>query len=69
MSKIIFKNKKNIIFIYFRVKNTLKNNHNQTFQTGKKKVHLQGNIFQNFYWSIIFAPLFLTENKNENEKD
>jgi hypothetical protein len=35
----------------------------------KKKVHLQGNIFQNFYWSIIFAPLFLTENKNENEKD
>jgi len=28
MSKIIFKNKKNIILIYFRVKNTLKNNHN-----------------------------------------
>jgi len=30
--KIIFKNKKNIILIYFRVKNNLKNNHNHTFK-------------------------------------
>jgi hypothetical protein len=28
ISKIIFKNKKNIILIYFRVKSTLKNNRN-----------------------------------------
>jgi hypothetical protein len=30
--KIIFKNKKNIILIYFRMKNTLKNNHNYTLK-------------------------------------
>jgi hypothetical protein len=28
ISKIIFKNKKNIILIHFQIKNTLKNNHN-----------------------------------------
>jgi len=31
-SKMIFKNKKNIILIYFQIKNTLKNNHNYTFK-------------------------------------
>jgi hypothetical protein len=35
--KIIFKNKKNIILIYFRMKNTLKNNHNYTL---KKQVRI-----------------------------
>jgi hypothetical protein len=37
MSKIIFKNKKNIILIYFRVKNTLKNNHNHNHTRIEKK--------------------------------
>ena len=32
MSKIIFKNKKNIILIHFQIKNTLKNNHNYTLK-------------------------------------
>ena len=30
MSKIIFKNKKNIILIYFKIKNILKNNYYHT---------------------------------------
>jgi predicted metal-binding protein len=30
--KIIFKKYKNIILIYFRMKNTLKNNHNHTLK-------------------------------------
>jgi len=47
MLKIIFKNKKNIILIYFWVKNTLKNNHNYTFKytlnaTVISIVHLDG---------------------------
>jgi len=32
ISKIIFKNKKNIILIHFQIKNTLKNNHNYIFK-------------------------------------
>jgi hypothetical protein len=32
MLKIILKNKKYIILIYFKVKNTLKNNRNHTFK-------------------------------------
>jgi hypothetical protein len=49
ISKIILKNKKNIILIYFRVKNTLKNNHNYTPNTLSFIVHviqIYTNLFQ-----------------------
>jgi hypothetical protein len=39
--KIIFKNKKNIILIYFQVKNTLKNNDNHTSKHTTTEIFLK----------------------------
>jgi len=55
ISKMIFKNKKNIIFMHFRVKNTLKFNHYHT-----PKRYLNWLNFPLFFFSlVIFSYCFL----------
>ena len=48
ISKIIFKNKKNIILIHFQIKNTLKNNHNYISKHARttQKCYDQGHIIK-----------------------